>query len=498
VTAPAALALLGGMPRHYLTNKSGYLNFTQSSTTLLRVPVYAALRPASVMATPAVITTGGALSGSTTLLLTGQQVCTGALVVGPVCSGTFPVTDVSRVSAFELQVNNPRNTKLSPQHNIRHVGTAYDAASGLILFGIDTWGNWGSPTEVSFNVHVDNDSNGSFDRILFHGNSGTVSNLFGTTSPGQDVFINGVFIPPSSLASAGPAAYVNRLSASQANSALFGNNVIILAATPAQLGLAAGVTNFKYKVQSCFGNNPVCGRTTGENLDEAAGPFSWNYAAQGLNFNGTHMAQDLNGASLPVTWNTANMTTNGSFGALLLHHHNASGNRAQVVTLEGTAAADLGIAQVLAPAAPAQGQSVTITLTASNNGPVAATGVSASAPLPAGLTFVSDTSAGAYSPVTGVWAVGALGNGATTAINIVAVVANSGSITMVSQISGSPVDPVSSNNTAGHPSLGGWFVRFHHHRKKHRYRHVAKRFCGSQSGADGHHYRINIQQRKLQ
>ena len=448
VTAPAALAALGGMPRHYLTNKSGYLNFTQSSTTILRVPVYAALRPASAMATPSVITTGGAPTGSTTLPLTGQQVCTGTLAAGPVCNGTFPVTDVSRVSPFELQVRNPRNTNLSPQQNIRHVGTAYDAASGLILFGVETWGDWASPTEVSFNVHVDNDSNGTFDRILFHGNSGTVSNLFSTTTPGQDVFVNGVFTPPGSVLTAGPAAYVNRLSASQANSALFGNNVIILAARPADLGLAVGVTNFRYKVQSCFGNNPICGRFVGANLDEAVGPFAWNYAAQGLNFNGTHMAQDLNGASLPVTWNTANMAANGSLGALVLHHHNASGNRAQVVTLEGTTSADLGVTQILAPAAPAQGQNVTITLTASNNGPANATGVSVAARLPAGLTYVSDTSAGAYSSSTGLWTVGPLANGATASINIVATVANTGTITMLSQISGSPVDPVSSNNSA--------------------------------------------------
>ena len=59
--------------------------------------------------------------------------------------------------------------------------------------------------------------------------------------------------------------------------------------------------------------------------DEAAGPFSWNYAAaaQGLNFTGKHLLQDLNGAAIPVTWNLANLTANGSQGALLLHHRDA-------------------------------------------------------------------------------------------------------------------------------------------------------------------------------
>ncbi|MBC7708481.1 MAG: hypothetical protein H7203_00335 [Rhizobacter sp.] len=36
-----------------------------------------------------------------------------------------------------------------------------------------------------------------------------------------------------------------------------------------------------------------------------------NTAAQGLHFNGTHTAQDLHGAPLPVAWNTVNLTGNG-------------------------------------------------------------------------------------------------------------------------------------------------------------------------------------------
>lgn len=452
VTAPAGLAALAAMPRHYLTNKSGYLNFVQSSATVIRVPIYAALRPASNMATPAVIATAAAPTGTTSLALSGTQVCTGTIAAGPACTGTFPVTDVSRVSAFELQVNNPRNATLPSHMNIRHVGTAYDAASGLILFGVSTWGDWGSPTDVSFNIHVDNNSNGSFDSILFHSNSGTLSNLFVTPAvSAQDVFVNGVFTPPNSVSTGGPGSYVNRLSASQANAALFGNNVIVLAATPAQLGLAAGVTNFRYKVQTCFGFNPICGRfATPSWIEEVAGPFAWNYAAaaQGLNFSGTHMAQDLNGATIPVAWNTANMATNGSLGALVLHHHNASGKRAQVVTLEGTASADLGVMQTLTPAAPTQGQNVTIALTASNNGPNNATGVVVSNLLPAGMAYVSDNGAGAYVPATGAWTIGNLSAAGSSSLSIVATVTGSGAITVRSQISSTGVSDTNPANDA--------------------------------------------------
>ena len=142
------------------------------------------------------------------------------------------------------------------------------------------------------------------------------------------------------------------------------------------------------------------------------------------------------------------MTANASLGALLLHHHNGSGKRAQVVALQGATSTDLAVTQTLTPAAPTQGQNVTIAVSATNNGPTNATGVVVNAPLPAGLTYVSDTGAGAYNSGTGVWTVGALTNAQTTSISIVATVSGSGNITMMSAISGDQVDTNSVNDSA--------------------------------------------------
>ncbi len=444
--APAPFAGLGSMPRHYLTNKNGYINFTQASATVLRVPVYAALRPASDITAPATIATGGAPTGTTTIPLSGPDVCTGTLAAGPSCTGTFPVTDVSRVSPFELQGIGPVKPSIRASANIKHVGVAYDAATNLVMFGITTWGDWGSPNETPISILVNAAPDLSSGMVLFSSNPGSMSPTFGGTGTGQDTFINSTIDLATGIAAL-RTSYVNRLSAAQANSALYGSNMIILAATPAQLGLAAGTTSFQYKVQTCEGFNPLCAYF-GEQVDEVAGPFTWDYAAQGLNFNGTYMAQDLNGATLPVAWNTANMAANGSLGALLLHHHNGSGKRAQVVSLEGATATDLAVAQTLTPAAPTQGQNVTIAVSATNNGPTNATGVVVNAPLPAGLTYVSDTGAGAYNSGTGVWTVGALTNAQTTSLSIVATVAGSGNITMMSAISGDQVDTNSVNDSA--------------------------------------------------
>ncbi|MBK6404558.1 MAG: DUF11 domain-containing protein [Holophagales bacterium] len=84
------------------------------------------------------------------------------------------------------------------------------------------------------------------------------------------------------------------------------------------------------------------------------------------------------------------MATNGSQGALLLHHHNRAGERAEVVLLEGAQSADIAVTKGFSPASPTLGQNVTFTVTVTNNGPAAATGVVVSDYLPDGITYVSD------------------------------------------------------------------------------------------------------------
>ena len=75
--------------------------------------------------------------------------------------------------------------------------------------------------------------------------------------------------------------------------------------------------------------------------------------------------------------------------------------------------ADLVVTKAVSNATPSVGDTVTFTVTVSNQGPNAATGVTLQDSLPAGLTFVSATpSQGTYNGATGVWTVGTV---ATTA-----------------------------------------------------------------------------------
>ena len=118
-----------------------------------------------------------------------------------------------------------------------------------------------------------------------------------------------------------------------------------------------------------------------------------------------------------------------------------------------TPSTDLAVTDVTGAATPPLSSTVTFTVTATNNGPDAATGVTVLDPLPSGLTYVSSTG-GSYDPMSGTWTVGALTNGVTSALTIVARVTRTGMMTTTATISGNQFDPVSGNNTA-HASVTG-------------------------------------------
>ena len=110
-------------------------------------------------------------------------------------------------------------------------------------------------------------------------------------------------------------------------------------------------------------------------------------------------------------------------------------------------ASDLGITKTVSNANPKYLDNVTFTLTAHNYGPDNATGVSVIDKLPAGLTWVSDNSNGAYNPTNGVWTVGNLANGANAILNIVAKVAVSNTkLTNIAVVNGTNYDQNSTNN----------------------------------------------------
>ena len=93
-------------------------------------------------------------------------------------------------------------------------------------------------------------------------------------------------------------------------------------------------------------------------------------------------------------------------------------------------------------ATQAVGSEVMFTLTMVNDGSSDATGVELTDALPSGYTHVSDAaSVGTYVPATGLWTIGALGNGVTATLAIRATVNASGTYLNTATAAGDQNDP---------------------------------------------------------
>jgi uncharacterized repeat protein (TIGR01451 family)/fimbrial isopeptide formation D2 family protein len=398
-----------------------------------------------------------------------MDLCTGTLAAGPTCTGIFPPTVESFVTPFELTVISGVDPVNSTDYaDVQYVGVSFlpapvspDLNNDLILFGVASHGDWSTLNDVAYNICIDNNEDGVYDRIIYNSNPA----IFVANAPFNDNFVriirNTVTNGNTIL---GLGSLVNLVDPTLFDTGLHLNNVMILGATPGQMGFTSTAdTTFNYKIVTCPATGTACARTTtgdrcspsaAVRFDEVEGPglagsFSYNWTAPGLNFGGNFLDEDLNGNSLPVSWNTANMATNGSVGALLLHHHNARGKRAEVVLLDTAQAANLAISKTVSLPAPNVGQNVTFTITVTNNGPNAVAGVVVNDFLPDGLTYVSDDGGGAYVSGTGLWTVGALAVAGSATLNIVATVDVSGEICNQAAItSGTPLDPNPADNQA--------------------------------------------------
>src|SRR5207249_1919861 len=112
--------------------------------------------------------------------------------------------------------------------------------------------------------------------------------------------------------------------------------------------------------------------------------------------------------------------------------------------------ADLAVTKVVNNATPNERDTLTYTVTLTNNGPDAATSAAVTDLLPAGVTFLSSTpSQGSYLSGTGVWTVGSVANLSTATLTLVATVdvgTNGTTILNKARVSGADQgDPTASN-----------------------------------------------------
>ena len=431
-----------GNGRHYLTEEGAYVTFTADSQVRMRVPVYAAPRPASQMEGTSTIITGAATSGQTSLALSGQDVCTGTRPGGaPDCVGSFPTDVVSLVTPFELQVNSPAKGDVPAHSDLHHVGVSSDGTN--IFFGLSSYGDWTWPSDVEFDVYIDTNEDGTYDRVAF--NSFLTNNAAGVR--GTDVFITAI-LNAQTFAQTG-LTFLNGFAGTSLDTAVYNNNSMVMVLPISSLGFTSGDTSFRYRIvvfdRNTSGSTDSVGFGTFGGADS---PLTFNYAAPGLNFpsapsststTSATMFADMDGRTIPVNFNKTNLTANRSLGGLLLHHHNARGTRSQAFAVQNATAAttDIGVGVTVNNPNPPLNSDVNITVTASNVSTTNATGVTVLDELPAGLEFVSASTAnGTYDDATGIWNIGALNAGASATLQIVATVRTTDPITNTARVAG--------------------------------------------------------------
>ena len=116
--------------------------------------------------------------------------------------------------------------------------------------------------------------------------------------------------------------------------------------------------------------------------------------------------------------------------------------------IQPSAGADLSLTASAAPEPVGVGSNLVYSLTVSNAGPAAATGVMVSNQLPAGVTFVSAT--GGATPSSGVLLLnlGSLATGVITNAQIIVQPTAGGKLTNLFQVFANETDPVLTNNSA--------------------------------------------------
>ncbi|MCA1744489.1 MAG: DUF11 domain-containing protein, partial [Bacteroidales bacterium] len=112
--------------------------------------------------------------------------------------------------------------------------------------------------------------------------------------------------------------------------------------------------------------------------------------------------------------------------------------------------ADLGIEMTVSDGPYYVGNQVTFNITATNNGPNDATGVTVTTLLPDGYSYESHTEGASYIPGTGVWTVGNLpsGSGNSQTLNITAKINPTGDYLFEAKVAGVQADLTDTNDSA--------------------------------------------------
>jgi subtilisin family serine protease len=340
-----------GLPREYVADASGRVLFAPLDASLptLRVPVYSAPRPASVMTQPSSLKMPNGAIQTASLPLSGQGISQGA--------GATVIQ--SAVAGFELQATSGALPTCSASlttgcihasderaADLKYVGITSDApelessslnpldcnstSCGLEYFAISVQGPWrAAASQNEYDVVIDSNGDGVPDAIVFN-----------TRLTGTDIFV------AATEDLAGNMLDVELINdrLGDTDTALFDSDTLVMpVAIAAVPGVSTGHSRVSYGVLtfSQFSPGPVdsVGLNSSFNPD---GTLSTDVLNPGVavfasfDGSGSPLLYVDEPGTLNVRRDAAAYAVDHGQGALIVHFHNDVGNKAQVVDLGHT------------------------------------------------------------------------------------------------------------------------------------------------------------------
>ena len=327
---------------NHRADASGRMVLTPAGTTpgsKLRVPVWSAPRPASVMKAAATATVTGGTVKTGSLALSGTGVSQGSGNTGY----------ESSVSTFQLQGTSPKIPSCSStlvvkciafaddrSADLRFVGTGSDAPKyaaadldqAFISFGVTSFGPWRTPASYTeFDVWLETDATNP-------GPDAVVYNTRFVTTDDYDYFLSELvdLRPGVDQYSVIDDQLLNGIDGSFDTNA-FNSDSLVLPVSVGVLqdaGLITGAApKIKYWVESSTAEAGLV-----DTVGSQAAPLTLSVASPALAAYGDYLTMlntDLPGAKLTVRRADASMASDKPQGLLLIHHLNTNGARAQVV-----------------------------------------------------------------------------------------------------------------------------------------------------------------------
>ena len=372
----------GGLPREYQSDASGLVLLASTDGGPdLRVPAYVAPRPVSAMTQAGSLTLPAGDVQTALLPLTGKTVHQGG--------GAEEIQ--STVAGFELQARSGPAPACSASvttgcvhfpderaADLKAVGATSDApqltangqdplTDGLAYFAVNTQGRWRTPaSSQDFDVYIDGNGDKVADAVLF------------TTR------LSGTDIPVSELVdlSTGKVVDAEPLNASfgDTDTAIFDSDTLVMpVAIGAIPGISADHSRITYSVQafSPYQSAPV--DQVGDVQDDGTlvGGLSLDVLKPGVVVAGSYTGSqspllfpDGPSSVLSLRRDATAYAADHGLGAMVVHFHNALGEKTQVVKLKDTASVGL----TLAPNPADRGAQVTATVTVPDSAGTKATG----------------------------------------------------------------------------------------------------------------------------